>query len=118
MSGVAASTSCVNADPETIGRGMASAEEQQDEPSLGEWIALYTCRTVFHCRLLAVVVVAMAVCVCLWVGRVLHHSGMATFLVAVPAVTWLGKPWQFVPSMWSCIAQGAPLVTTIPIVFA
>ena len=57
-------------------------------------------------------------CVCLWVGRVLHHSGMATFLVAVPAVTWLGKPWQFVPSMWPCIAQGAPLVAAIPIVFA
>ena len=57
-------------------------------------------------------------CVCLWVGRVLHHSGMATFLLAVPAVTWLGKPWQFVPSMWPCIAQGAPLVAAIPIVFA
>ena len=26
---------------------MASAEEQQDEPSLGEWIAVYTCRTYF-----------------------------------------------------------------------
>ena len=57
-------------------------------------------------------------CVCLWVGRVLHHFGMATFLVAVPTVTWLGKPWQFVPSMWPCIAQGAPLVAAIPIVFA
>ena len=91
---------------------MASAEEQQDEPSLGEWLAVYTCRTVFRCRLLA------AVAVRVWVGRVLHHSGMATLLVAVPAVTWLGKPWQFVPSMWPYIAQGAPLVAAISIVFA
>ena len=62
VSGVATSPSCVNADPETIGRGMASAEGQQDEPSLGEWIAVYTCRTIFRCRLLAAV--AVAVCVC------------------------------------------------------
>ena len=49
-------------------------------------------------------------CVCLWVGRVLHHSGMATFLVPGETVA--------VRSMWPCIAQGAPLVAAIPIVFA
>ena len=83
MSGVAASPTYVNAHPKTIGRGMASAEEQQDKPSLGEWIAVYTCTTVFCCRLLAAV--AVAVCVCGWVGY-------CTILVWPPS--W----WQYPPS--------------------
>lgn len=67
--------------------------------------------------------VCICVCVCVLKGGgvsasgVVYHFGIAIFLVVVPAITWLGKPWQFIPSMWPCIVQGALHAPAIPIVF-